>query len=197
MLTTSFIHGIARRFAALASDRRAMVLQETAVIMPLLVTMMLGGYDVARLSLLQQKLSRVVMTTSDMVSQGETISIPEIDIIFNATGTIIQPFGDLASQIVIVSSVSTTGAAPPKIDWQRMGGGTLPGNLSKIGTANNNATLPPGFVLRDGDNTIITEAYYKFVPLFSAALVPETVLYHRAMFRPRQSTLSVLCANPC
>lgn len=197
MLTISPTRSIAKRLAALARDRRGMVLQETAIIMPVLITMMLGGYDVARFALLQQKLSRVVMTTSDMVAQGQTISIPEIDIILNATGTIIQPFAADASQIVIVSSVSTTGMAPPRVDWQRTGGGTLNSVTSKIGVTGQNATLPLGFVVRDGENAIITEAFYQFNPMFISALVPSNLLYHRSVFRPRQGTLATLCPNPC
>lgn len=197
MLTSSLVRGIARRFAAVAGDRRGMVFPETAILMPVLITMMLGGFEVARFALLQQKLSRVVMTTSDMVSQGESISVPEINVIFDATSAMVQPFAAGPSQLVIVSSVSATGAALPRVDWQRIGGGTLTGVTSKIGAANQNATLPPGFLVRDGENAIIAEVYYKFTPMFMSALVPPSTLYHRAVFRPRQSTLSTLCPNPC
>lgn len=197
MLTNAFAQGLAERFADVTRDRRGMVLQETALILPLLITMMLGGYDVARFALLQQKLNRVVMTTSDMVAQGETISIPEVDIIFTATSTMVLPFTAGSSQVVILSSVSATGAALPKVDWQRKGGGTLTGVASKIGAVGANATLPPGFLVRAGENAIIAEVFYKFSPTFIPALVPPAVLYHRAVFRPRQSSLATLCANPC
>lgn len=200
MLKTMFTRQFARRFAAVVRDRRGVVLPETAILMPVLITMMLAGYDVARFALLQQKLSRVAVTTSDMVAQGETISVPQIDIIFTATSTMVQPFAAGASQRVIVSSVSAVGAAPPKLDWQRTGGGTLTGVTSKIGTVvNANVTLPTGFLVRDGENAIIAEVYYDFKPTFMPVLVPPNVLYHRAIFRPRVGSLSVLCVppNPC
>lgn len=198
MLKTMVTRAFARRFAAVVRDRRGIVLPETAILMPVLITMMLAGYDVARFALLQQKLNRVVMTTSDMVSQGETISIPEVNIVFAATSTMVQPFAAGASQLVIVSSVSAVGAAPPKLDWQRTGGGTLTGVTSKIGTVvGANVTLPAGFLVRDGENAIIAEIFYNFTPTFMPVLVPPNVLYHRAIFRPRVGSLSVLCANPC
>lgn len=197
MLKPIFTGRTMRQFATILGDRRGMVLQETAIILPLLVTMMLGGYEIARFAVLQQKLSRTAMTTADMVSQGATISIPEIDTIFAATSTMLRPFPGGSSQRVIISSVSAVGAAAPKVDWQRMGGGTLTGVSSKIGVAGANATLPPGFLVRNGEDVIITEIFYSFTPTFTSDLVPPNIVYHRAMFRPRQGSLSTLCANPC
>jgi hypothetical protein len=194
MLKTALI---TRRFVSLAGDRHGMVLQETDFILPVLITMILAGFDVARLALLQQKLSRMVMATSNMVSQGTTISIPEINTIFNASSTMVWPFGTGASQIMIVSSVSAVGAAAPKVDWRRTGGGTLADMTSKIGIAGANATLPPGFLVRNGENAIIGEVYYQFSPMFVPATILPSTLYHRAVFRPRQSSLTNLCASPC
>jgi hypothetical protein len=137
------------------------------------------------------------MSTSDMVSQGETISIPELDVIFTAASTIMMPFTVGADGVVIVSSISATGGAAPRVVWQRSGGGTMAGMASKIGAVNGNAALPTGFVVRDGENVIITEVYYDFSPLFAPDIVAPQELYHRAMFRPRFGTLTTLCANPC
>ena len=191
------MRAMTKRFATIAGDRRGMVLQETALIMPVLVTMILAGYDIARFSLLQQKLSRMAMTTADMVAQGQTISEPQISTIFTATGTMILPFTAGSSQRVIVTSVSATGGAAPKVDWQRTGGGTLTGVVSHIGPAGGNATLPSGFLVRNGENAIFVEVFYKFEPTFIPDLVPATTAYHRAVFRPREANLSTICANPC
>ena len=197
MLKTALTQAIIQRAVKLARDRRGMVLQETAIILPILILLMLGGYDIARFAFLQQKLSRMVMSTSDMVAQGATISIPEIDTIFSASSTMVQPFPAGSSQIMIVSSVSKTGNAAPKVDWQRSGGGTLAGQTSKLGAAAANATLPSGFLVRAGENAIVTEIYYKFTPVFLPDLILPTTLYHRAIYRPRQSSLTTLCAALC
>lgn len=191
------MRAIASRFTTVARDRRASVLAETALILPVLITLVLGGLDVARFALLQQKLSRMVMGTTDMVSQGATVSIPELDIIFQASGTMLRPFAAGSSQVMFISSVSVTGAALPRVDWQRTGGGSLAGQTSKLGLAGGNATLPTGFAVESGGNAIFTEVYYDFSPMFMPILVPPTVLYHRAVFRPRQSSLTTLCVTPC
>jgi Flp pilus assembly protein TadG len=197
MLTTTFVRAAIRLAGRIARDRRGMVLQETALIVPVLITMILGGYDIARFALLQQKLSRMVMSAADMVSQGATISIPEIDIIFGAASEMVQPFAAGPSQLMIVSSVSAAGGAAPKVDWQRTGGGTLTGVTSKIGAAGANATLPTGFLVRNGEDAIITEVYYQFSPVFLPDLILPSILYHRAIYRPRQSSLTTLCTSAC
>ena len=92
-----FAQGLARSWRALGRDRRGSVLTEAAVILPFLVLLLLGGYDIARLALLQQKLSRTAIAVADMVSQGETISEPEVDGIMSATTTMLPASGPLAS----------------------------------------------------------------------------------------------------
>lgn len=195
--TPSAFDRLIRKWREFRRDRRGMLLQETAIAMPILISMSLGGVEIARFALLQQKLDRVAMTTSDMVSQGETISIPEMDVIFTATSTIMLPFDTGANTRVIVSSVYATGGTPAKVVWQRSGGGTLTGPVSEIGVVDANADLPPGFIVRDGENVIIAEVFYTFSPLFLPDLLPSQTLYHRSMFRPRFGTLTTMCATPC
>lgn len=197
MLNIASPRKVIDRLIRLAADRRGMVFQETAIIMPILVTMMLSGYDIARFAFLQQKLSRMVMSTSDMISQGTTISTNEITTIFDAASTMTQPFPAGASQIMIVTSVGKTGANPAKVMWQRSGGGTLAGQTSKIGAVNANATLPAGFTVKDGEDVIITEVYYHFEAVFMPEMILPTTLYHRSLFRPRQSNLTTLCNPSC
>jgi Flp pilus assembly protein TadG len=197
MLKTAIVGAVVKRVARFSRDRHGVVLQETALVLPVLVTLILAGYDIARFALLQQKLSRMVMTTADMVSQGATISIPEIDTIFNASSTMVQPFSAGSLQIMFVSSVSRTGTAAPKVDWQRSGGGTMTGQTSKLGIAGSNATLPTDFLIRSGEDAIIAEVYYRFTPVFMPEMILPTTLYHRAIFRPRQSSLTTLCTTLC
>jgi hypothetical protein len=172
-------------------DRRAVVLVEMAMIMPVVVVLALGGFEITRFALLQQKLDRLSVTIADMVAQSKTMSAGNLDQIFAATSSVMAPFavGDISA--VIVSSVSATGGQVAKVAWQRNGGGSLTA-VSGIGAVSQPALLPAGFVVRDGENAIIAESYYDFTPMFIPDLVPPRRLYHRAMFRPRFGSLAVL-----
>jgi Flp pilus assembly protein TadG len=186
----------AGRWVALGHDRRGVALLETALVIPVLIVMLLGGYEVARYALLQQKLTRTVISTADLVTQGETISAPELDSILSAASFMMQPFADESAQNIIVTSITATSAGVPKIDWQRPGGGSLTGVASKLGTTvGATATLPTGFTVAANTNAIFAEIFYQFSPTFAADIVPPQTLYQLAVFRPRVTALSTLCAN--
>ena len=178
-------------------DKRGSLLVETAFVIPVLITLTLGGVEIARYALLNQKLDRLAMTTSDMVSQGDTISVPVLDAILSATGTIMNPFPFGADGVVIVTSVSKTGAAAVTVDWQRSGGGTMAGMVSQLGAPGQNATLPAGFTVKAGENAIFSETFYQFTPMFVSSVVDPSIVYHRAVFRPRQVPLKTLCPAAC
>lgn len=186
-----FVQKLAKSYGALWRDRRGMVLQETAMTMPLLVLMTLGGVEIARFALLNQKLDRWAMTTADIVSQGKTISESQISSIFTASSTVMSPFSLGPDGRAIVTSVYRATGGTPKVVWQRSGGGSFTGT-SQIGTPNSNATLPTGFVVREGETVIIAEVFYSFEPVFMSSVVPPRVVYHRAMFRPRLGSLQAV-----
>lgn len=180
-----------RRWRGFMADCRAMVLVEMAMTMPIVIVIALGGFEVARYTLLQQKLDRLSVTVADLVSQSTSISTTQLTQIFAATGPIMTPFGFGSDGVVIVSSVSASNGSGARVAWQRNGGGMMV-QTSAIGVTSQLATLPTGFVVRDGENVIVAETYYNYVPMFVPDLVPPRQLYHRAMFRPRFGSLAAL-----
>ncbi|MCE2510633.1 MAG: pilus assembly protein [Alphaproteobacteria bacterium] len=172
-------------------DRRGALLVEMAFVFPVLLVMILAGTELARYMLLQQKLDAVAVTTADLVSQREEISAATVDQIFTATDHVIAPFAFGANGVVIVTSVSASGGGGPQVDWQRAGGGSLAAG-SSVGTPGGAATLPAGFLVRDGENAIIAEVYFNYAPLLQTALFSNLQMYHRSLFRPRFGTLSEL-----
>ncbi|HEU0071282.1 MAG TPA: TadE/TadG family type IV pilus assembly protein [Alphaproteobacteria bacterium] len=176
---------------AFVADRRAVVLTEMAMSMPIIITIALAGFEIARYSLIQQKLDRLAATVADMVSQATSMSNAQLTQIFAATGPVMSPFAITDDGVIIVTSVSATSGSGARVSWQRSGGGTMV-QASEVGTVSQLAVLPAGFVVRDGENVIIAETYYNYSPMFIPALVPPRQLYHRAMFRPRFGVLSTL-----
>ena len=73
----------------------------------------------------------------------------------------------------------------------RPGGGALAA-ASAVGSPGGNATLPPGFTVVSGDNVIIAEVFYDYVPWPISGVTSPTRLYHVALFRPRFGALNAL-----
>ncbi|CAN0416232.1 unnamed protein product [Discosporangium mesarthrocarpum] len=173
-------------------DRGGASLVEIAFVMPILVTLLLGGVEIARYVLLHQKLDRVSSSIADLVSQGENISVADLQNIFDAAQFVAKPFDLLADGTVIVSSVSNPiGGQATRVNWQQAGAGTIPAN-SQIGTTGGSVTLPAGFTVADGQTIIIAEVFYDYVPWILGNFTGANQVYHRALFRPRYGGLSML-----
>jgi len=184
-----------RKFASFTRDRSGNVLLELGFATSILATMTMGGVEVGRYVLMHQKLERVVSSVGDLVSQSEDLTPTHVTNLFDAAQHVIQPFELADNGVVIVSSILGVEGSPPQISWQMSGGGTLIA-ASELGLACNDATLPEGFTLVPGDTAIIAEVFFEYTPWMFEGIAEPGQQYHRALFRPRFGTLSVLEGEP-
>jgi Flp pilus assembly protein TadG len=183
---------ISRLLARFRDDRGGAILMEMAFAMPVMLSLLLGGVEIARYVLLHQKLDRVASSIADLVSQSGTIAVADLQNIFDAAQYVAKPFGLAAEGTVVVSSVTNPlGSAGPEVNWQRSGAGTATA-ASRIGTQGGTATLPDGFVLGDGQTIIVAEVFYDYQPWILGDVTSPSQLYQRAFFRPRYGGLTML-----
>lgn len=180
----------------LSSDRRGGLIAEFAAAMPVLVLMLLGGVEVSRFALLNQKMDRLATAMGDLVAQAETLTAPELDQLFLAAGHVAWPFDVAVDGRIIITSIAIVPppanqpAGPPTVMWQR-GTGSLAA-ASEMGAVSGAATLPAGLTVAQNQTVIASEVHYQFTPLLIGALVPSQRIYHRAFFRPRIGALTTL-----
>jgi Flp pilus assembly protein TadG len=186
------MNGLRKRLRRLARDTGGALMIEMAFAMPVLVLLTLGGVEIARYVLLHQKLDRVASSIADLVSQAETVSVGDLQNVFDAAAYVAAPFDLAGSGTVIVSSVSNpAGSAGTQINWQQSGGGSVPAT-SQIGTVGGGATLPDGFSVADAQSIIIAEVFYDYAPWIVGGITGTGRLYQRALFRPRYGGLTTL-----
>jgi Flp pilus assembly protein TadG len=185
--------GLRRLIGALNRNSKGSILIELALVVPALMVLVTGGFEITRFALLYQKVNRVAVSMADLVSQAKTISESDLTGLFDAVTHIASPFDFSADGEVILTSVSLKNGTPT-VNWQRTGGGDYHGT-SRIGTQGGSATLPSGFVVHDGDTVIIAEAYYNYSPAIFSDIVSPTVVYNVAYFRPRLGTLDEVKAG--
>lgn len=177
-------------------DRRGASLVEFALTMPLFVLTILGGTEIARYVLLNQKLDRLATAVADLTAQEDEISAADLSSIFEAASNLTWPFSIQANGVIVVSSVGQVNGQP-QVLWQR----SCPGNgcawtgtqtnTSRIGTQGGTATMPSGFTVGASDNVIVAEVFYDF-EAFLWRQMPEGTIYHSAFTRPRLSNLDTL-----
>ncbi|MBI1273960.1 MAG: hypothetical protein GC131_07735 [Alphaproteobacteria bacterium] len=170
---------------------RGIAAVEFAMAMPVLVTMLYGGFELTRFIMIVQKSERIAHTVADIVAQSEnSISASQMNDILLAAAEMMEPFAFGTDGIVIVSSVYRDNSGNPatKVRWQYSGGGTL-SKSSQIGSTGGAASLPNGLTLNDKDNVVITEVYYTYTPAIADDIIPETEIYKTSIYKPRLGTL--------
>lgn len=187
-------------FLRFKRDQRGLAYLEFAVALPFLLVALMGSIEVTRYILIAQKVEKVAVTLSDVVSQGTTISTSDLDNIVTAASEVMRPYSFGASGFVIISSVTQTGTPdagnPPRVKWQYTGGGTWT-QTSLVGTVGTAATLPPSISLNNKDNVIIAEVFYNYAPLIPMnGVITNTSIYKLGLFKPRLGDLSTLSALP-
>lgn len=179
---------------SLRRDRRGAAMAELAAAMPLLVLLLLGGIEVSRFALLNQRVDRLATTMGDLVAQADTLTASDLDKLFLAAEHIAWPFPVKTQAVIIISSISIppAPAAPvPKITWQRASTGGISA-VSQIGSVGATPTLPSGLTVTGSNTLIVSEVYFDFVPMFVGQLMSPHRIYHRAFFRPRVGSLTSL-----
>lgn len=170
-------------------------LVELALILPILLLILSGAIEMSRYIWIQHKVLRLTAEISDLVTQSRNMSATEMDVIFTAADYIIHPFDLGANGIIIVSSVSGTGANPPEVNWKQCGAGSLAVSGS-VGLAGTTATVPNGLIVDPLDNIIIAEVFYDYEPLIFDNIVKSTQITRTAIHTPRISALISIQRDP-
>lgn len=175
----------------LAGNSRGGAMVEAAFVVPIIIMLLLAGFEIARLTLLHQKLDRAASAMADLVSQSEDLNQAQLNDMFNSIVHVMEPFEFGAKGLVIVSSIGRDGSNPTTMFWQQSGGGTMSAT-SQVGTAGNPPSLPAGFTVRPGEGLIVAEIYYDYSPYIFWDIVTAHQLYHRAYFRPRYGKIAAV-----
>lgn len=164
---------------------------EFALCLPIYILLAVGGVEVGRYLLLNQKLDRVASSVADLTARLETISEADVNELFLAAREIALPF-DLDQQgRVVVSSVINPDGNQQRVVWQRTSTSPL-SVTSRIGNEGGPAALDEGMTVDVNETVIVTEVFYRFEPLFTPVTVDPRMLYVRAHHRPRLGTLDTI-----
>ncbi len=175
MRSTFLPSRLARRFAG---DARGVSAVEFALVLPLMMTLYLGGAEVSQAITASRKVTLVSRTVADLASQVSSISNASMNDMLKASSAIVSPFSpnDLK---VTVSCVKIDANGKATIAWSD----TLNGTARGVGSA---VTLPAALNVAN-TSLIWTEAQYDYTPAIGYAISGTLSLKDQMYMRPRLS----------
>ncbi len=168
-----------RRLHEIGEDRTGAALIEMAFILPILLTLFMGSFELTRLVLANMKVTNAAQTMADLIAAQSSVSSANLSDYYTGTQLVLSPFSGTPLQIGIASvSYSSKGVA--SVGWTATEG-TGASNIS------NPTTLASG-LSTGSDSVIVVQATYIYTSPISYVLPVSFTLSQTAFSRPRNVT---------
>ena len=160
------------------SDKRGISAVEFAMLLPLMMTLYLGGVEVSQAVAVDRKVTLIARSLGDLVAQATTVTNADMTNILNASTAIIVPYADNKLKIT-VSSVVIDAQGVAKIGWSD----TKNGTARAVGST---VTLPAA--LNTASTSLIwAETQYAYTPTIGYVITGTMNLKDQIYMRPRLS----------
>ena len=181
-----FARRLSRKLRRLARDKRGVSAVEFAMLLPLMITLYLGGVELSQAVAIDRKVTLISRTLADLVAQVTSVNSTDMTNILAASSAIIAPYAP-GSLKITVSSVTIDSNNVAKIAWSK----TLNGTARTVGTV---VTLPTALNVAN-TSLIWGEASYGYTPTMGYVITGTLTLSDQIYMRPRLSD-TVAC-NSC
>jgi Flp pilus assembly protein TadG len=167
-----------QRLSRCAQDERGVSAVEFALLLPLMVTLYLGGVEVSQGLTIDRKVTLVARTVADLAAQASTITNADMNNILDASTAVMLPYSvDKAK--VTVSQVSIDANGKATIAWSSSKNGTARTQGSTI-------TLPAALNIANS-SLIWGEVSYEYKPVIGYVITGTMNLTDQIYMRPRLS----------
>jgi Flp pilus assembly protein TadG len=172
----------ARRLADLlvrfAGESRGLAALEFAFLLPVMLTLYLGSYEVTTGVAVQRKVTLTAHALADLSSQFTSIANSDMSNILNASSDIIAPYA-AANLQVVVSELAVNAQGVASVVWSD----TLNGTALTVGQS---VTIPASLAV---PNTylILGQASYSYNPTYGYVMTGTLTLSDQILLAPRQS----------
>ncbi len=170
------------RLLALWRDRRGVAASEFALILPVLILLLFGTAELGYLLLLDKKITSGAQTAADLVAQQKSVSPGDVNNIFRAVDSILEPYTSVGAAYTVASLVADDDGTVT-IDWQRNRGGE---DIEEL-------ELPEG-LLSENDSVVVALISYNYKPVFGELILGPFTISDMAYLRPR-TTIAVELNN--
>jgi Flp pilus assembly protein TadG len=180
-------------------DERGVTAIEFALVLPIVILILLGCFEVPRYVMIFQKIARTSSGVADLVAQAdEPLTRNQMNDIFAAGKIMMQPYDVIANGRIYVSSINNPSGNGVTLTWQRNNAGAI-ATASKLGAAGTNPTskMPAGIVPGSNEEVLAAEVYFNYQPIFSTLIYSGSQLYMISYTRPRNKNLNTAPPLTC
>jgi Flp pilus assembly protein TadG len=190
-MTREAIHSIMpaplRRFAA---DQRGVSAVEFAILLPLMLTLYLGGVEVSQAVSADRKTTLVAHTVGDLTAQASDVTTADMTNVLNASSAVAYPFAAANLKVTVSSVCIDSTGTRATIAWSKTLNGTV-----RSGTV---TSLIPSALMVASTSLIWGEAHYAYKPTIGWTITGTLNLGDKFFLRPRLSNSVTLdSASAC
>lgn len=151
----------------LRKSEKGTILIEFAFVFPVVLLLLLGGFETFRLLMANRKSSMTVATVGSLVSQNKTLTSGAIQDIFNAVENIMKPLSLGTDGQIFVSYVTgSAGGNTINIQCKGTANSALASKIGVQGGQANLTVIPGNFTIAPAETVIISEVIYHYQPIF-------------------------------
>jgi len=168
------------RLRGFAADQRGVSAIEFAILLPLMLTLYLGGVEISQAVSADRQNSLVAYTSANLVAQASDITSANMTDVFNAASAVAFPFPSSNLAVTVTSvCVDSTGKIAT-VAWSQTQGGT-----ARTGTV---TSLIPSALMIASTSLIWGESYYAYKPTIGWTITGTLTMKDQFFVSPRLSS---------
>ena len=178
------------RLRGFAADQDGVSAVEFAILLPLMLTLYLGGVEISQAVSADRKTTLVAHTVGDLTAQASNVTSSDVTNILNASSAVAYPYPASNLQVTLSSVCIDSTGTRATIGWSQTLNGT-----ARTGTVTN---LIPGALMVANTSLIWGEAKYAYRPTIGWTITGTLNLADQFFLRPRLScSVTLNSANSC
>ena len=176
-----------RRFAA---DQGGVSAVEFAILLPLMLTMYLGGVEISQAVSADRKTTLVAHTVGDLTAQAANVTTADMTNVLNAGAAIAYPYSASNLKVTVTAVCIDSTGTKATVAWSK----TLNGS-ARSGTV---TSLIPSALMVASTSLIWGEASYAYKPTIGWTITGTLNLSDKFFLRPRlSSSVTLDSASAC
>jgi Flp pilus assembly protein TadG len=179
MSSVSFASAVRQRLHRFAVDQDGVSAVEFAMLLPLMITLYLGGVEISQAVSADRKTTLVAHAVGDLISQVSCMLPADQTNVFNAGKAVLYPYG-VNNLKVIATRVDMDSNGRATVIWSNVLNGATP-------RAGDVSALIPTTLKTPSSSLIWAEASYTYRPTIGYVITGTLTLNDQIFLRPRIS----------